>query len=123
MPNWIVLVAAGLIVPALILFLATKSWLPRVGAAASGIMAMCLGILALWAALDALEKGVFESATASKILSRSVYRTQSPGAFWMYFTSFALPGLLLVTIPSSMAIYRAAAWLRAIGNKVGWERE
>ena len=113
MLDWIVVPAAIMMVAAFVVCLATKRWLPRVSSIASGTMAVGLGIVALWAALSALEKGVFEGEATSKILRHSVYRAQSPVAFWMYFTLFALPGFLLVTFPVYVLVLDIILWIRS----------
>ena len=110
--NYPVLVAAIAIVPALLVFLVTKSWLPRVSDFALGVMAVSLGTLALWMAFSSLQEGVFKGAVASKILSHDVYLAKSPGAFWTYFALFALPGLLLVIVPVCIALLGTLAHLR-----------
>ena len=114
--DWIALAAAAVMCLALVVCLATKSWLPRVAAVASGTMAVCLGIISLWTALSALENGGFEGAPASKILSRGVSRAQSPEAFWAYFTFFALPGVLLVAFPIYSGALQLAARFRSVSG-------
>jgi hypothetical protein len=116
--DWIVVPAVILMFTAFVVCLATKPWLPRVSSVASGTMAVGLGIMALWVAVSALEKGVFEGEATSKILRHSVYRAQSPVAFWMYFTLFALPGFLLVTFPVYVLVLDIILWIQSILNLI-----
>ena len=113
MLDWIVVPAALLMLAAFVVCLATKPWFPRVSTVASGTMAAGLGIVALWAAFSALEKGVFEGAAGSKILRHSIYRAQSPVSFWGFFTFFALPGFLLVCYPLCAAVFNVVDWAQS----------
>jgi hypothetical protein len=114
--DWIAVLAAALMVMALAVCLVTRSWLPRVSSVASGTMAVCLGIVSLWAAFTALDKGVFEGAAASRILEHNIYRARSPVSFWMFFTLFALPGFLLVTYPIYAAVSDVILWIQSAPN-------
>jgi hypothetical protein len=94
--GWIVAAAFVLLVPSLLVFLVTKRMWPRVSAFASAVMSASLGILCLWMAVDAIQRGHYDGVATSKIFRHGASRDKDPFLFWVFTSIFAVPGIFLV---------------------------
>lgn len=111
-------ISAAVAILAMLVFLITIRWAPRVATVASLFMACGLGICFSWVAGTAMAAGEIVGDEHSKLFRGTITREKSPVQFWWWVSFFGVPGVALVlsSILAAVAGLRRMLGMRQDGS-------
>lgn len=94
--HYIALAALASLLPGLILILLTHKLWPSFATVVMRLLGISVGVIGLLYTIDAVQKGVFAGAPASRYFGSTVRLDESPVTFWLQASFFGVPSFLLV---------------------------
>ncbi len=79
----------------LLIVLVTRKKAPRVASATMAVLAICVGVIFTFGAVDLAQKGYHGGSPTSRLLRLPFNRIHNPTFFWFVVCSFGVPGVLL----------------------------